>query len=351
MDSYTRSELTAFGHCPPFLPVPWEETVSRPNKELVDEAARDIPVVLNDFVGFSRRYVGPLRYIPIGNPDSAVPNVATRDLIEMLEGRGHDSFIARRAIFRLIECGFLRAEIAKIYFVVPPSRTESEPACAAESDVNQASAANLQDVGVGGLIEALARVSGPDVSLAQVIRDPAKDTAATKIVEKIRECLSVAEALSKQPGPVFLLEFCLPTTPRDVKQCHLFSYLVVWPTEALWEWWKHNPSATPAVPEAEPAKAGRVEIPDESAYVLASTLWKDRFHSYKQFESFLKRTPEIRRRKPVWNRLQIHSGDWVRYWAKHDSGQFESLDDEPSCARLEEYAAREVEIRNKKRGK
>ena len=40
---------------------------------------------------------------------------------------------------------------------------------------------------------------------------------------------------------------------------------------------------------------------------------------------FLRKHPEIRTRHPSQNRLQIHAGDWQRYWADQDRKGFDAL--------------------------
>lgn len=66
---------------------------------------------------------------------------------------------------------------------------------------------------------------------------------------------------------------------------------------------------------------------DASAFVPASSLWQDRFGTYRQFKAWLDRTPTIRYRKPSANRLEIHAGDWAKHWAAADQDSFERLDE------------------------
>ncbi len=61
---------------------------------------------------------------------------------------------------------------------------------------------------------------------------------------------------------------------------------------------------------------------DNDNYVPFGCVWPDRlaeFDSYAKAKTFLDNTPEskIRRRKPSKQRLQVHAGDWCRYWAEH----------------------------------
>jgi hypothetical protein len=75
---------------------------------------------------------------------------------------------------------------------------------------------------------------------------------------------------------------------------------------------------------------------DDSAWVLASTLWPAKFgNNYKSFKTFIDQHLEIKRRKPISkktgkplkNRLELHAGDWVRYWKGQHEKQFDALDD------------------------
>ena len=94
-------------------------------------------------------------------------------------------------------------------------------------------------------------------------------------------------------------------------------------------------SPLPAPEKSEPPKpaetvetsAGEPQA-DRSAYVGASTLWGDRFATYRKFETWLKNTPEteVRRRRPRKNRLELHAADWARYWDAFDKGKFDAAD-------------------------
>ena len=64
---------------------------------------------------------------------------------------------------------------------------------------------------------------------------------------------------------------------------------------------------------------------DDSAYVSAVSLWKDKFDNYKAFKRFLDGHPEIRNRNPRKNRLVIHAGDWAKYWDKQHEQVFDAL--------------------------
>ncbi len=76
------------------------------------------------------------------------------------------------------------------------------------------------------------------------------------------------------------------------------------------------------------------ESTDDSAWVSASTLWPEKFDNYKAFKTFIDNHSEIRQQrpiskksgKPLENRLEVHAGDWARYWKGQDEKQFNALD-------------------------
>ena len=71
---------------------------------------------------------------------------------------------------------------------------------------------------------------------------------------------------------------------------------------------------------------------EDSAWVSAISLWRDRFSSRKKMQTFRKKHPEMFR-NPSTYKLEIHSGLWARYWARHDRAGFEALGEEtPSIA-------------------
>jgi hypothetical protein len=87
---------------------------------------------------------------------------------------------------------------------------------------------------------------------------------------------------------------------------------------------------------------------DETAFVTASTLWPQKYKTYKEFKVAFDKIPEavIRRRKPSPQRLLIHAGDWVRYWSKFDEQAFEAMDEESLSAERANAAAL---VRSKRR--
>ncbi len=62
---------------------------------------------------------------------------------------------------------------------------------------------------------------------------------------------------------------------------------------------------------------------DNDNYVPYGCVWPGRVEefdgSYARAKTFRDNTPEskLRRRKPSSQRLQVHAGDWCRYWAEH----------------------------------
>ena len=68
--------------------------------------------------------------------------------------------------------------------------------------------------------------------------------------------------------------------------------------------------------------------PDKSAWVRAASIWTkygDRFNNGKAFRRFLNSHPEIRH-KHNGQRLEVHTGDWLRYLDAEDKGLLEALD-------------------------
>ena len=88
---------------------------------------------------------------------------------------------------------------------------------------------------------------------------------------------------------------------------------------------------------------------DETAYALVSRVWPNRFGTHKEFKVWLDKQPEsaIRRRKPSEYRMQIHTGDWHRYWADQDAKEFERLDD-ASAEQIADIEANKATARAKK---
>ncbi len=64
---------------------------------------------------------------------------------------------------------------------------------------------------------------------------------------------------------------------------------------------------------------------DGSVWVPASKLCPDKNVRLTKAASFCRRY-KIRTNKPHRNRLEIHAGDWARYWAQQDKAGFEGLD-------------------------
>jgi hypothetical protein len=120
------------------------------------------------------------------------------------------------------------------------------------------------------------------------------------------------------------------------------SYLVVWPTKFLREWWRHHPDAK-FLPR-KPAKPERVDRPGQSTIdkspprIEAADLTSFRpakeflgqhgIENHSQLSKFLLRHSDIRTRKPSKQRRLEHAGDWHLYWEKEkeERRQFDSLD-------------------------
>jgi hypothetical protein len=100
-------------------------------------------------------------------------------------------------------------------------------------------------------------------------------------------------------------------------------------------------------------------IPDDSAWVKASTLWPIKFTSNKELTKFRKQHPDLFR-NPSRNRLEIHAAKWAEYWATQDRKGFDTLGEStPSIAddpgASDEFIAgavkRMADIKKKKAGK
>jgi len=64
---------------------------------------------------------------------------------------------------------------------------------------------------------------------------------------------------------------------------------------------------------------------DPTAYMPASKLCPEKGIKLPKAEQFCKRN-RIRTKKPSRNRLKIHAGDWLDYWANRDASEFEGRD-------------------------
>ena len=74
--------------------------------------------------------------------------------------------------------------------------------------------------------------------------------------------------------------------------------------------------------DGEPAR----DADDNSAWVKAITLWKDKFTHYKKEVMPFRNSHPDMFRNPSPNILQIHSIKWAEYWAKQNNVKFENLD-------------------------
>ena len=78
----------------------------------------------------------------------------------------------------------------------------------------------------------------------------------------------------------------------------------------------------PKVKQQRPPAAA---VADESAWVPAATLWRDRFDTMKELAKFRENHPDMFR-NPSRRRLNIHAGKWTAFWAARDKVGFEALD-------------------------
>jgi hypothetical protein len=83
-------------------------------------------------------------------------------------------------------------------------------------------------------------------------------------------------------------------------------------------------------------------VVDDSAWVIASTLWLGKIKTRRKLEKFREDHPDMFD-NPSRNILKIHSGKWAAYWAAHGKAGFESL--EADNLAIQEEALQGVEQR------
>ncbi len=199
----------------------------QPDERRVDAAAQDVPVVLRNL-----QERDP--YLPVGNPDPNGKIIGVHNLAAMLAMRGHDPIIASWAIYRLIERGFLGAEIAIIYVPEAPGSARFEKK--ARRACRQAKTPG----GPGDVIDRTGTVRENEVTAFQI-------------------------PISMKPGPLYVTREATRDRQSDFqepgKSYTSYSYLVFWPTEELWDWWKHSPRAKLSL-SAEPDQTAGPFPPD-----------------------------------------------------------------------------------------
>ena len=94
---------------------------------------------------------------------------------------------------------------------------------------------------------------------------------------------------------------------------------------------------------------------DESAFISARPLAVERGMSLPQLNKLLKKIPEtqIRRRKPSPQRLELHAGDWHRYFEEQDRQRDEAFDKDVAQEMIEGILANmaEAQATKRRRGK
>lgn len=164
----------------------------QPESKPVDAAAADIPLILHSVPKGERD-----PYLPHGSPDPNSTVLSASNLIEALVARGHRSLVASWAIYRCIVRGFLGAETAVI------------------------------------------NVPRGAISIEAKYRDP---------VRRLRERVETYQvSVSMKPGPVYATPDHVPGVREPGESYVSRKYLVVWPNEVLWDWWKHNAGAALAL--------------------------------------------------------------------------------------------------------
>ncbi len=180
-----------------------------PAQQLIDAAARDVAVVIDE--------IDPDQYLALDPEVKQV--VAARHLIAQLGKRGHSEQVASWAVYKLIETGRLEAEIAEIQL----PRTEGRHLAS-------------NDVVIGESIDG-------DVLNSHLMID-----------EVVTPYLIPS---SSAPGRA--VEARLPDGQPSSNACDVFQYLVVWPTDELWEWYRSSSTTAPSLTCEAAEKDGPVE--------------------------------------------------------------------------------------------
>jgi hypothetical protein len=175
----------------------------------VNDAAAAIPQILRDICPRDP-------YLPRGNPNPDSINVRADTLIAALVGTGHDRRAAVWAVYRLIERGFLGVEPAIVYVPATPA------AAKAQEEPLPARKPSKKRTGATDVIDPTAMIREEEV-LGFQIPNPTK------------------------PGPIYAKYGTVldsqPNVPQPAVAYTEFSYLIVWSTDELWDWWKHSPQA------------------------------------------------------------------------------------------------------------
>ena len=180
-----------------------------PAQWLIDAAARDVAVVINE--------IDPDQYLPT-DPEATRVVVAPY-LISQLRKRGHREQVASWAVYKLIEIGRLGAEIAEIQLPRPKRRLS-------------ASTEIIIGESMGG--------------------------------EEIENHLIIDEVVTlylipSSSAPGRAVEARLPGGQPSSNACDVFQYLVVWPTDELWEWYRSSSTTAPSLTCEAAEKDGPVE--------------------------------------------------------------------------------------------
>jgi hypothetical protein len=197
----------------------------QPQPAQVDAAAAAVPLILREI---------PERdpYLPYGNPNPEGIIVSAPSLIAKLAMRGHDASVASWAIYRLIERGFLGAETATIH--VPKTRVVLTPNEKRRTTRKQGKAHSVR----GGLI-----------------------APSERVLEALTACQIPT---STKPGPVYATRKMSPgqrVVPEPGESYASHSYLVVWPTKELWDWWKFSSDAALSVTDDRPPRTRLRDVP------------------------------------------------------------------------------------------
>jgi hypothetical protein len=175
-----------------------------PTPALVDAAARDIPAVLSQLDG--QLDAAPASAVPSGEKA-----VQATELISQLQRRGHVRAIAAWGIFRLVERGFLGAEVIQLQVL----------------EENRAPFTTIY------------RLKPPRDSIQLVEFAGLPRCAAVVTVGLPPDTWDSSECQDQPVGEE-------PDRQEAIKT-HTVNSLMLWSTPMLWAWWQCAPGASPSL--------------------------------------------------------------------------------------------------------
>lgn len=181
--------------------------------EALDRVANAVPLAFRHYANTG----GPRDpYLPEANPDPSATIIAAETLAELLMAEHPFPWLAIPwAIFRLIEGGFLGAEIAHVFVPAPEPPTGSKRTRSKKAR-----------------------------SKSRTVIEPVPPQANEPITDYP---VGLTIPTSSKPGTIYLTPDGKAPRKKDAKNYREVSYLVVWPTQELWDWWKHDTNVLPSL--------------------------------------------------------------------------------------------------------